>query len=468
MDDNTELNSPVSFFTDDRQRRLDLVLHLIPNSRQPILLRGPEASGKSFFLNIFRDQASDEWFVCVLETDELMVSPVDAIEQAANVEFGTEKPIQQRLAAWSEQGKVIVAIVEDAHFLDVNCLNKLYALAENTPCLRLIISSSDNLNGDIESRSQLIDLEPFTQKQTLDYAKFRINKGNLDFVNVAGIDDVVLFIETGGLPGRINDVLEQMRLNPANTEPVQSKNNSWFVMSAFLAAALVAIALTAGFWSDETSVDQQVLDVPKENQTIVEEKNVLDVEIKPPIQQQSKEPEALINNEKKAAKPFEQSMEEKALIKPDAEHSPQVPLKRHSSESRTVKETINSELAESKKVLKVIEPNKVEKEHADEDVSSHNKHHKWLLAQKASHFTLQLMGVSKEASAVQFITSKSDVKELRYFRHKRQAGAWYTIIYGLYTDRESAEKASRNLPKQLGSVKPWVRSVESVRSDMFK
>ena len=78
------------------------------------------------------------------------------------------------------------------------------------------------------------------------------------------------------------------------------------------------------------------------------------------------------------------------------------------------------------------------------------------------------MGASEEKSIRQYIASKKDVVELRYFRHKRNNGAWYTVIYGTYVDKTLAEVAAKSLPPQLKNIKPWVRSIESVNKDLFQ
>lgn len=114
------------------------------------------------------------------------------------------------MEAQSRAGKKVIICVEDVHRLANVHFEFLFGLADTYPCVRLLLTSSENIGESIEERCQLIDIEPFTQKQTAEYARFRVNRQGLAFVNLAGIDDVVLFIETGGLPGRINDVLDSM------------------------------------------------------------------------------------------------------------------------------------------------------------------------------------------------------------------------------------------------------------------
>ena len=454
------------FFTNERQQRLDLVTHLIPNSRQPILLRGPEASGKSFFIGQFVKQAPKSWLVFAIEADELAISPIDSIELAVNAMQHTDKPIQSRLSAWSNQEKVVVALVEGAHLLGSSCFEQLLQLSGDYSCLRLVVTSSENLGDGIEDRCQLIDLEPFTQKQTVEYAKARVNSKGLDFVNLAGIDDVVLFIETGGLPGRINDVLEQMQTNPLRGDIVKTPSSKLFILSAVVGSIVLALFFTYGLWDDNVVDEGPAISISLEKGLLSDEpakqERLTDV-IKP--QEQASVPTKLVtaqdeaNDENHVAElVVEKKKKITKALAPLIEPSP--PMVEETAEGAVQSKVVKSIITPPKPDVKVVE--KMVKK------TPLMLHHEWLRSQPPKNYTLQLMGVSEEQSIKQYIASKEDVKGLRYFRHKRNNGAWYTVIYGMYAEKGLAEKAAKSLPKQLKNIKPWVRSIESVNADIFQ
>jgi len=453
------------FFTPERQQRLDLITHLIPNSRQPILLRGPTESGKSYFLEQFRHQAPKGWPVCTLDADELAISPLDALELALNQLEGGDKSIQARLVAWSHVDKTLIVIIEDVHNLDEGCLKALFQLSEQYSCLRLLASSSENLGESIESGCQLIDLEPFSQKQTSEYAKCRVNAKGLDFINLAGIDEVVLFIETGGLPGRINDVLAQMDVNPEKVSQTKKTSSATFVLSAVVMSVLVALLLTYGFWDGDDVEEASAIALPGESKRLPEMalKSEGDVDSVTPVVVaiRDKEPDAV--DKKVALLPID--VDKKSPILATVKiNEPSAVINKVAVEPKAAEvENVVKQPALVKKpeavkaVIKVSEPK-----------TELDLYHAWLKKQPAKHYTLQLLGVSQEASVKQYLASKKVLSGLRYFRNKKDNGSWYTVIYEDFNDRQSAEKAANSLPKVLKGVKPWVRSIESVRADMFR
>lgn len=81
------------FFTPQRQQRLDLMLHLIPNTSQSILLRGPEQSGKSFFIRKLKEQADKNWKMCSIKSQTMLAydDSMQAIADAFDEQEGNEK-----------------------------------------------------------------------------------------------------------------------------------------------------------------------------------------------------------------------------------------------------------------------------------------------------------------------------------------------------------------------------------------
>ena len=92
----------------------------------------------------------------------------------------------------------------------------------------------------------------------------------------------------------------------------------------------------------------------------------------------------------------------------------------------------------------------------------------WLLAQKRGSFTLQVLGASTKSRVTAFIDSQSSPKDFSYFKTSRQPQSWFVVLYGEYASRKQALDAISNLPPELKSLKPWVRSLSSVQQDIRK
>lgn len=90
----------------------------------------------------------------------------------------------------------------------------------------------------------------------------------------------------------------------------------------------------------------------------------------------------------------------------------------------------------------------------------------WLLQQPPSHFTLQLMSSDKEESIVRFINKRQLGSDTAYFRLRRDGKDWYAVVYSAYPSREAAAAAAAQLPANLADIKPWIRGMDSIHTDI--
>lgn len=350
--------------------------------------------------------------------------------------------------------------MEDAHQLDKARFDFLFQLSESYECIQILLTSSENLGESVESRCQLIDIEPFTQKQTSEYARQR--------VNTKGLDDVVLFIETGGVPGRINDVLDQMLHVSLSADLQQEKTSKGVPISWIIAiAGIVAIVLAYSFSSDaEDRLSSNVI-AKKEgiteprakeiNETsIVQEKLLTKVKIakkEPTIEQKSG---ALMPE--KVAKAADWVEKTTSLVVVNKEPKA-VPSSRELKVERPFKET--------PKLTVDIEKEKPVALKKETELTTLQKNHNWVKDADATHYTLQLLGVSTKKSANDYVLRHKGLSQLVYFQNKRKKGRWFSVIYGDFKDKAAALKAAKELPASLGKLKPWVRSFVVVRGDLY-
>jgi len=91
----------------------------------------------------------------------------------------------------------------------------------------------------------------------------------------------------------------------------------------------------------------------------------------------------------------------------------------------------------------------------------------WLWSQDPSSFTLQLLGVRQQDSVQKFLRKYSDLKgKTVYFHTQHDTREWYTVVYGVYPDKEQAQLAIKRLPAELQSASPWVRSFGSIHAEL--
>jgi septal ring-binding cell division protein DamX len=92
----------------------------------------------------------------------------------------------------------------------------------------------------------------------------------------------------------------------------------------------------------------------------------------------------------------------------------------------------------------------------------------WINSRESDSYTLQLIGVSTEQAAIKYIQQYKGLKELHVFKHKRNNGQWFSVIYGNYESKAEALRASKNLSTARGSVRPWARRMGAIQQDLFR
>ncbi len=86
----------------------------------------------------------------------------------------------------------------------------------------------------------------------------------------------------------------------------------------------------------------------------------------------------------------------------------------------------------------------------------------WLLKQEPDAYTLQLIGLGDERAVNGFIERHRLSPDVAYFRSNRDGAPWYSVLYGLYPNRDAAVAARATLPAKVGRG-VWPRSLGSVQ-----
>jgi len=91
----------------------------------------------------------------------------------------------------------------------------------------------------------------------------------------------------------------------------------------------------------------------------------------------------------------------------------------------------------------------------------------WLWSQDPRSYTLQLLGARQPTSVKQFLRKYTNLSgKAVYFHTRHDTRDWYTVVYGVYPDRESAKRAIERLPAELKSSSPWIRSFASIHAEL--
>jgi septal ring-binding cell division protein DamX len=91
-----------------------------------------------------------------------------------------------------------------------------------------------------------------------------------------------------------------------------------------------------------------------------------------------------------------------------------------------------------------------------------------LLSWPDKGYTLQLLGARQLETARDFIADQQDPAAFNYFSTLYKGKPWHVVIIGRYGSRKEASAAVHELPRALQKLKPWARSIQSVKADIRK
>ncbi|MBC7946131.1 MAG: AAA family ATPase [Burkholderiales bacterium] len=97
------------------------------------------------------------------------------------------------------------------------------------------------------------------------------------------------------------------------------------------------------------------------------------------------------------------------------------------------------------------------------------KTQEWLKNQNGSTFSIQLMGTENETSLAKYIKEITDYiesEDIYVYRTRAKQNPSLTVLYGSYASRAEANKALAELPQQLRTYRPLLRTVQGIRAEI--
>ena len=95
---------------------------------------------------------------------------------------------------------------------------------------------------------------------------------------------------------------------------------------------------------------------------------------------------------------------------------------------------------------------------------------KWLLSQKPSHYTIQIMGVRNEALLFDFVESAQllEQNEIAFYQTTFKDKPWFQLLYGVYPTKKDAQSAADAFAPKIRKSSPWIRRLSAVQKAIRK
>ena len=89
-----------------------------------------------------------------------------------------------------------------------------------------------------------------------------------------------------------------------------------------------------------------------------------------------------------------------------------------------------------------------------------------ILNWKPNEYTIQLLGVSNQKAALDFIAAQPNKKDLLVFKSKRAGKDWFVVITGRFASSGQARQAIATLPSEQRDAGPWPRDLKTIQSEI--
>ncbi|MCP3926776.1 MAG: hypothetical protein GY714_29805 [Desulfobacterales bacterium] len=417
---------------------MEFLNRLVKSDDFLILVIGEEGAGKTTLLNHFLSKASEKWRSC----------KISATPASEKTEF---ENLNGHPAFILQNEELPVIMLDNAHKLSTDELQFLIELAGKSghssklkrvvlfcePKIQVKLSDLSSKVSD-ENTINKIYIPQLTNGDTKEYLEQRLNvagyKGQFPF----SANDLGKISKQGGIPGKINEEAAIILEKKADRNIFNKLRNIGLVAASFIAAVLISAVFL------------------KDNNNVIKDKSE-NIKIESPEFEdiiEEEDPVEKINETRK-----QETLEEKDPVEEISEAQKQEILEKIGEVDVTISEEKKKDTTEPKVSQTPPKEKKVAKK---KTVNLRElKRERWLLAQKPSYFTLQILGVRKKESLLRFVR-KHKLKNYAYFHTSFKNKDWYPLLYGVYPTFKAATSAIKKLPKEFREYSPWVRQMSSV------
>jgi DamX protein len=447
-----------SLITEERTQKLELLIHLLSNSRQALIVCGSEGIGKTTLLKVLQEHKVASWLYCF-------------VQGKADLSF---EEIQQRMAQVSQQDKSdkrvqaisvvfarlenrhmkIVLMIDDAGYLTPGLINTIIEYAAANTFLRVIFAlTHDDLYVKYKSDSTvddcyIIEIPPLSERQCYEFLQHLATQAKRQVSYDAVNDDMIasIYLESLGIPGKIIAEL------PDVVAVKQSENSLSILVGAVVGLVVIGLGLQ---WYSTSEYNMPTLPA-----STLAKQNKKSVQIKPVISEQfvgdvierlTGSGMGTIVNHKPGTS---QAALDWALCNKQQTGDTQQKITESlvvMGESDDSKIFNNTGLSVSKN-SKILPKPQIEAviEEQEEVADSQDNGEQWLKKQPVDHYTLQIMVLSNEQSAKDFLKKHPLLKEdLRYLKKVVNGKERFVLLYGSFTSFALANKAKQSLPAEF-------------------
>jgi len=492
-----------SFFNGKEiEQRLNLLLHLIQATNQIGFLVAPQGAGKSCLLTQLQARADDGLRVCLIESKSVL-DTASLLSQCLRV-FGVDDSeiglnndanslLKNRLIQLQKINIKPLLLVDDIDNLPAEILKEMTGWLlwqqDETFLLQAIVSATSKTPSldEVQTRIEQVDLPALEESEVAAYLMFRLTsvgyQGEFPFTDK---DTKRFYQQSLGNPATLNHLAHQklLGLRPKLTSPVKlnvSKILRWtglVLLSASLILLLIFQDNVNTLFKPEKQKIDEVIKLPELEQ---DELATVVVEDDPVLSSEQAErdelmalveelPESNLNANEVVVEPSTDEMvtaeNDVEVVEPSEIESTTEPEEKLETpeEILVIEVEADTELQDKPEV-----EDKLEMEESPVLVELVEDHQQdWILQQRGTSYTFQLMGSWDHNDVSKFIEKYALTGDVAEFESLRNGRVWYALIYGVYDSKQAALEASNAWPAPLNTLPSWLRRFDSVQKQLTK
>lgn len=482
-----------SLITQERNRKLDLLLHLLANLAQSLVVCGPEGIGKTTLLKVLQERKVNSWHYCLVQGHTDL--SFEKIQEHISGVMNREKPKQGGIGQEESRNKKIILMIDDAGSLVPGLITALIQYAEANPLLRVVfVLTHDDLYVKNTTDSAIedchfVEIPPLSEKQCGDFLHHLAAKPAASIAFNSINDSLIekIYRESHGIPGKIIAELPEL------ADPKKSRNPTTILVSAVV--VLVMITLGVQWYSASNNPDMKKPAAVKADhqssgiapaqpplkltpaiksellllsEQFGQEKN--NPKLFPGPQQESKtdlEQAKTVDDADKIPDHAKLAMADNGGSNPENKQHPDSVKELVSENKKPIELPAASAKTETVQQQQVTETENddVFAEEAGEGAVMGKDGVSWIMTQPPENFTLQIMALTKEQGIRDFFKKHHNLgPALTYIKKVSPNGKEkFLLLYGSFADSESANRARESLPPEFRSS--FVRKLSSIKTE---
>ncbi|CAA9890891.1 conserved hypothetical protein [Candidatus Methylobacter favarea] len=495
-----------SLITQERTQKLELLIHLISNLTQTLVICGPTGIGKTTLLKILQEREATSWLYCLIQGNtELSFEEIQAtLARVSNQHeaYPQSHSLTRTLHQFARPNKKIVLIIDDAGALVPGLITAIIQHAAANPVLRVIFALTHdelylkNQSDRAIDDCHLIEIPSLSEKQCGEFLQHLSTQPWSHLALNAITDSRVetIYRTTHGIPGRIISRLLDLPENKPD------ENSIRFLGPAV--AVLVAIALGFQWFTlsknpekekiPPAAVDQKAINTGPAQPLLIPPSSA--PAINPGERSAEIKHEAPLSERKQGNNGNSEQYEAEGATDDSVDAGP-LPVAKNNPEAvntigidQSLKDrfhnaseqkaaeplgfdnkkpgqpeidrtTVQPSVPEKPEMIqpqqKPVKQIAVPEEKPIKSAITESDGRKWLMAQPADNYTLQLMVLSKPQSIADILEKHPlPGKDIKYIRTVTNGKERLIVFYGSFASAALANKSRQSLPREFQNSYP--------------